>query len=91
MLQEGDLSVSEISGGAEQMRIKEEIWEEERIGRVDHNREALDRFAVQHQRRVKEEWSKPKNGGCFQRKLTFGPMKVEIFPRSPGEERFNSI
>ena len=81
-----DFSVSEAEE-ALHMHTKEEIWESETNGKRDANRRALDRFAEEHQRRVKEEFL-GKEKESIERKRPhfeegFTPMKVEIFARSP--------
>ena len=44
-----DLSASEASISKEQVMIKEEVWNEDAEGKRDRNREALDKFAQEHQ------------------------------------------
>ena len=84
--EEDDISVSEVSAEQEHLLVKQEIWEDESRIRIDRNREALDEFSRRHQLRVKEEWNRPSssNQNPGRKGVEFNPMKVEIFPRSPG-------
>ena len=87
--EEDDLSVSEVSTEREHLMVKQEIWNDDRRERTDRNREMLDKLARKHQLAVKEEWNRPCGSGQNpgRGRPVFEPMKVEIFPRSPGGSR----
>ena len=88
----GYLSASEGSISKEQMMVKEEVWNEESNEKRGRNREALDQFAREHQKRVKKERGNPvvrrKRVALCERDSegTFEPMKGKVFPKSEPNE-----